>query len=116
LLFVDGLSFHSDGNPDVTPYPNTDWYYGIKNTWAFAVAISVLFILFIVSFLSAIYFPILYKGSKLFYFQTDEYKQNVIKYANTDLKRYSMKEIKWLKKLGYIDKITYLFYKKPSKK
>jgi competence protein ComGC len=72
--------------------------------------------LFIISFLLGLYIPILYKQSRMLYFKTDEYKQTVIKYGNMDLKRYSIKQIKWLKKLGYISKVTYLYYKKPNKK
>lgn len=114
LLFVDGLRFYQDGSGKDTP--NTEWYTGVKYKWAFVVSIVLLAILFIITFLAGLYVPILYKQSKIFYFESDEYKQNVIKYSNIDLKKYPVKKIKWLKKLGYIDKVTYLFYKKPEKK
>lgn len=114
LLFVCGLRFYPNG-PDKNN-PSTDWYVGIKYTWAFIVAMILLIFLLIITFLAGLYIPILYKQSRIFYFQSDEYKQNVIKYSNMDLKRYPIKEIKWLKKLGYIDKIVYLYYKNPEKK
>lgn len=107
LLFIDGLRFLPNGTND-----DTNWYAGINHRWSFIVAIVGLVIFFIITFLLGLYIPILYKWSKMLYFQTDEYKQKVLKYTDANLGKYSNREIKWLYKLGYISKTTYLYYKK----
>jgi competence protein ComGC len=115
LLFAGGVRFYADG-PDPNN-PSTEWYaISVKHEWALITSLVILVVLFIITFIAGLYIPILYKQSKMLYFQSDEYKQNVIKYANMDLKKYSILKIKWLKKLGYIDKVRYSFYKKPTKK
>jgi hypothetical protein len=41
------------------------------------------------------------------YMQTDEYKQQVLKYGNEDLMQYKLKDLIWLKKLGWISKTDF---------
>jgi Mn2+/Fe2+ NRAMP family transporter len=93
LLFTAGLRFYPDGDPSVGNN-NTNWYVGVKYGWACYTAITLLIILFIITFVMAIYIPILYKRSKQLYSQSEEFKEHVIKYANADLKKYSKTEIK----------------------
>jgi hypothetical protein len=40
-----------------------------------------------------IYFPMIYKISREMYMQTDEYKQQVLKYGNEDLMQYKLKDL-----------------------
>jgi hypothetical protein len=40
--------------------------------------------------------------------KTYQYKQQVDKYSEIDLVKFTYRELKWLKKLGWINKIQYL--------
>jgi hypothetical protein len=39
--------------------------------------------------------------------ETEEYKTQVHKYSEIDLIKFTFRELKWLKKLGWINKIEY---------
>jgi competence protein ComGC len=103
-LYLDGLRFNADSDP-------SGWYSGLQYGWRFIVAVTLFVVLLVIAFCLGLYFPILYKQSKILYFQSEDYQQKVIEYGNADLSKYHIKNIKWLKKLGYIDKIRYQFYK-----
>jgi hypothetical protein len=41
------------------------------------------------------------------YMRTNEYKQQVQKYSEIDLTKFTFRELKWLKKLAWIDQIEF---------
>ena len=49
----------------------------------------------------------IFNESRFLYFGTDQYKNEKLKYMESDLSNLPKKEIKWLYKLKYIDKIKY---------
>jgi hypothetical protein len=57
--------------------------------------------------LCGLYYPIMFKTSQALYMQTDEYKRKQTAYENEDLGKYSLRDLKWLKKAKYISKFTY---------
>ena len=50
------------------------------------------------------YLAAIFNKSRLIYFKTNEYAKNKLKYMEKNLTKYSIKEIKWLYRLCYIDK------------
>lgn len=46
-----------------------------------------------------------FNESRSLYFKTKKYEKTRMKYMESDLTKYSLKEIKWLYKLQYIDKV-----------
>lgn len=47
----------------------------------------------------------IFNESRSMYFKTQKYADTRLKYMESDLKKYSLKEVKWLYKLRYIDKV-----------
>ena len=97
LMFtLGGLRF----NPDA-PYTWTD------NVGLFAGGIVCFVIGIILMIVFSIFLAGIFNESRFLYFETDQYKNEKLKYMESDLSNLSKKEIKWLYKLKYIDKIKY---------
>lgn len=103
LLGLSGLTFDPN-SPDYYPY------------WALTTAGQITEFIFGLIFLlvafgfgifMAIYLPGIYKESQDKYFKSDKFKETRIKYMTEDLSGYSLNDLKWLKKLNYIDKVKY---------
>jgi hypothetical protein len=86
FFYLYGLRF----NPNAAiPYSSgTKTLFLALGIIIFIVA-SILAILFL-----AIYFPLLFNNSKVLYTQSDEFKQQVLKYSEADLSKYDKKELK----------------------
>jgi hypothetical protein len=84
-------------------------YDGGTGSILFLVFGILLFVLItiITCLLGGVYFPMIYKLSREMYLQTDEYKQQVLKYDNEDLTKYKLKDLLWLRKLGWINKTDF---------
>lgn len=103
LIGLSGLKFDPD-NPDYYPY----WVLttiGQKVEFTFGLIIMLLD--FAIGVFFAFYLPGIYKESQNKYFRTEKFKQIRIKHMTEDLSIFSLKELKWLKKLNYIDKVKY---------
>lgn len=99
LFYLYGLRFDSQ---KADPYDNgTNLAYFAAGIVVFIIAVVLAIII------DGIYFPLLYKNSREIYMSSDEYKQQVEKYSEIDLIKFTNRELKWLKKLGWINKIEY---------
>ncbi|MDR2369221.1 MAG: hypothetical protein LBD63_01155 [Mycoplasmataceae bacterium] len=99
LFYFYGLRFNAE---DPIPYKNgTNIIFLVLGIFLFVIAMILGIII------GGVYFPILYKQSRDKYKETKEYKQQVIKYNAIDLVKFTKRELKWLKKLGWINKIVY---------
>lgn len=101
LFYFYGLRF--DPNKPA-PYAYTDSVNAVF--LAFGI---ILFIIAVVLgvVIGGIFFPQLFKNSKELYMRTNEYKQQVQKYSEIDLTKFTFRELKWLKKLAWIDQIEF---------
>lgn len=103
LLGLSGLSFNSE-SAEYYPYWSLTTASQITE---FVFGIIFLLVAFGFGTFMAIYLPGVYKESQDKYFKTNKFKETRIKYMTEDLSDYSLNELKWLKKLNYIDKVKY---------
>lgn len=106
LFFVAAaLAFAFSGlrfDPDVNKYTivgETPYQVIILSIGAIAFTIAI-----ILGIWTAIIIPVIFKQSQITYYQTEEFEQIKLKYMESNLKRKNKKDLKWLLKLGYIDK------------
>ena len=83
----------------------TEQYIWPTNKILFIVGLILFTIGIILLVIFGYYLVTIFNKSKLIYFKTKKYAKNKLKYMKKNLNRYSVKEIKWLYKLCYIDKI-----------
>lgn len=103
VLLVFGVSL-----PKQADFQPTYDGWTIKNYACFSIGICLFIISFVLSIIIAFLVPTLYKSSRMMYFETNKYKKLVRKYDDADLTKYSKKELKWLYKLAYIQKVDYV--------
>ena len=97
LMFtLGGLKFNPDSQ-----------YTWQGNIWLFAGGICCFVISTILMIVFSIFLAGIFNESRFLYFATDHYKNKKLKYMKSDLSNLSKKEIKWLYKLKYIDRIKY---------
>jgi hypothetical protein len=56
--------------------------------------------------------PIMFIESKIIHLKTPYFKKESIKYSHEYLRTLNLKQLKWVKKLGYIDKAYFMILKK----
>lgn len=103
--YMISCGINLNGTSDFDPsYPN----WTITNSYLFGFGLFFFICLLFLTGILAFYIPIVYKKSRMIYFQTEKYKKNVEFYENSDLNKFTKKELKWLFKLGYIKKVDYV--------
>ncbi|MDR2823023.1 MAG: hypothetical protein LBV37_00590 [Mycoplasmataceae bacterium] len=108
FFYLYGLRFNPDSDPN--------YIVTVKFGWALYVGLALFILATIVAFIIGIFIIIMYKESRRLYFQTTEYLKKLAFYQSEKLEKYSLKELKWIYKLGYIDRITYRLYCHPQTK
>lgn len=99
LLTIEGVKFNQNST--------SQYEYNNGNIICIIVGVIIICIGLIFGIWLSIYLPYVYKESRDLYFQTKEYKQKRLKYMEADLTNEPIRELKWLKKLGYIDNVKF---------
>ena len=120
LFFVAAALMFTLGGLKFNPEDPSTPYVWPDNIGLFVGGIICFVIGAILLILFSVNLAGIFNESRFLYFETDQYKEQKLKYMESDLSNLSKKDIKWLYKLKYIDKIKYeqslkAIAKKPKK-
>ncbi|WEK82939.1 MAG: hypothetical protein L3I91_02255 [Mycoplasma sp.] len=104
LLFVFGGLQYDNNSPD--QYSINDWYNKMNRIF-WIIGLVLFTSATIIGLILSVVLPKIYKDSRANYFASNDFKQKRLKWMKKDLRRYSKHDLKWLKKLNFIDQIKY---------